>query len=198
LHLQVGASSGPADPFEAVDTGSTVGGASTQQVGGKQRGLFLFRPLFGMNMTSLPRQARDKHRKRALKKEDNLTVFLLQAFSSLSLLQVIAENALFAPFIYIYKRSFNQERLGTNIGKALKKRLSLAPLGDCGRGAARAGDSRQRPRPRRLADPICTPAGVHARGFRRPLARRQGAQNASFESFTYENDSLTKTGSGQT
>ena len=39
--------------------------------------------------------------------------------------EIPANNAIFAPFIY-KNRSFYQDRLGTNIGKALKKRWSFS------------------------------------------------------------------------
>jgi hypothetical protein len=39
---------------------------------------------------------------------------------------LVSQNGLFEPFVaYIYKRTFYQDRLGTNIGKALKKRTVL-------------------------------------------------------------------------
>jgi hypothetical protein len=38
----------------------------------------------------------------------------------------VKKRAVFEQFIYIYKRSFCQDRLGTNIGKALKKRCRIS------------------------------------------------------------------------
>jgi hypothetical protein len=50
---------------------------------------------------------------------------------------LVSQNGLFEPFvyIYIYKRTFYQDRLGTNIGKALKKGPFFLRLGRCGHSA---------------------------------------------------------------
>eukprot|EP01046_Picozoa_sp_COSAG06_P010946 COSAG06_NODE_612_length_13800_cov_14.100650_13_plen_112_part_00 len=83
-----------------------------------------------LETTILPRQARDKHRETALKKQTS--VFLQAPLGSTGCgtivcvtctgMSAVGKNGLFEmPFIH-KKRAFYQDRLGTNMGKLEKER----------------------------------------------------------------------------
>jgi hypothetical protein len=107
-----------------------------------------------------------------------------QVGKAFSMRLTLGEKTALLVHSFALKRSFYQDRLGTNIGKTQKKRVPFSCRSDSLRAA------------RRLLSAVCR--GRARLRLWAALVRCDGEKNVLFAPFIYKNDHFTKTGSGQT